>query len=270
VSNTRREGSKKAIAARQRLGLADTERIEDLLAVVEEAAGVHVVVALLPEGGPDGIFTRERGEPFILVNSRPALVRQRFTLAHEFGHHELGHGDVVDERVNFGDQRPKEVAANAFAAEFLAPRPATEAWFAREGDPEPTLEILVMIAHHFRVSPQMMRYRLEDARKLRSRRQQDDLDRQIAGGEHLRIRHHLPLWIQPDSLARVPSEGIRVPLEMTANVLQAHLDGVIDVDRAAKRLRTTPSELQQELDQVEREVEDQPAEAEPIAGPTRS
>ena len=81
------------------------------------ATAGDVVLARLPEGGPAGASTRERDAQFILVNSRAPVVRRRFTLAHEYGHHCLGHGAAYDERIWWGASDPREAAANGFAGE---------------------------------------------------------------------------------------------------------------------------------------------------------
>ena len=61
-------------------------------------------------------------QPFIFLNGAQAVQRQRFTLAHELGHHRLGHAAVVDgvEQVEGGSDEPLEQQANAFAGEFLS------------------------------------------------------------------------------------------------------------------------------------------------------
>ena len=80
-----------------------------------------------------GYFLRA-SQPGILVTTERQLAVQRFTAAHELGHFILGHGRSLDEFVgetspldrHWGDQYGNsdiypEVAAEAFAAEFLAP-----------------------------------------------------------------------------------------------------------------------------------------------------
>ena len=61
--------------------------------------------------------------PGIIVNSQHPLTLQRYTAAHEYGHHALGHDASADDESGFtGDrQNLQEVAAQAFAGEFLMP-----------------------------------------------------------------------------------------------------------------------------------------------------
>lgn len=70
--------------------------------------------------------------PGILVTTRRPLTVQRFTAAHEIGHHRMGHQPSLDDkgilrRVLGGISGPagspmQEVEANAFAASFLMPQ----------------------------------------------------------------------------------------------------------------------------------------------------
>lgn len=79
-----------------------------------------------------GLLVRSGGAAIIGVNSTQNRVRQRFTIAHEFGHYLLHEGLTNhidrDYRVNFrSDESSKatnvdEIEANFFAASILMPR----------------------------------------------------------------------------------------------------------------------------------------------------
>ncbi len=65
----------------------------------------------------------------IMVTTKRRLPIQRFTAAHELGHHHLGHGDSYDDEGQISLARSKneicplqEIEAEAFAAEFLLPK----------------------------------------------------------------------------------------------------------------------------------------------------
>ncbi|MEP1930127.1 MAG: ImmA/IrrE family metallo-endopeptidase, partial [Roseibium sp.] len=65
----------------------------------------------------------------IMVTTERSLHIQRFTAAHELGHAVLDHSGSVDQEINYratlepaGGQDLQEVAADAFAAEFMLPR----------------------------------------------------------------------------------------------------------------------------------------------------
>ena len=58
----------------------------------------------------------------ILLNSQHPVTTQRFTAAHEYGHHVLGHEASADQEVQmFRSQKLLEVETQAFAGEFLMP-----------------------------------------------------------------------------------------------------------------------------------------------------
>src|SRR5215210_1050256 len=115
-------GAKRARETRAALGLEQGAPV-DVLEVAEQRAGVPVVVARLPDAVA-GCCWRDGERTLLWVNGAQPLVRQRFTLAHELGHLRCGHdGMPVDSvAVVGGDTHdPREVQANAFAAELLAP-----------------------------------------------------------------------------------------------------------------------------------------------------
>lgn len=150
-----------AIAARDKLGLGPVAPIADLVGAVE-LAGPDVYVLDMGHDGVAGAFHTERDRSFLFVNggaSHP-LVRRRFTLAHEFGHFSLGHGDQLDEKIQFDDNAPAvEVEANKFAAEFLVPKAAIDAW-AKERPSNPySFDHLTELACSYGVSALMMCFR---------------------------------------------------------------------------------------------------------------
>ena len=68
-----------------------------MLLAIEERGDANVVVLELPSGVA-GAYVGRPDCPLLFVNGHQALARQRFTLAHEFGHHRMGHSSVVDEQ----------------------------------------------------------------------------------------------------------------------------------------------------------------------------
>jgi Zn-dependent peptidase ImmA (M78 family) len=101
-------------------------------------------------GSLSGVCHWERNHWRITVNARHALVRQRFTIAHEFAH-------ILD--APFKRVVAPELAeelADYFAASFLMPkRLIKRAW--GEG-----LQDTVALARHFNVSVKAMRWRLDE------------------------------------------------------------------------------------------------------------
>lgn len=126
------------------------------------------------EGEVSGMLVQEQenGPPIIVVNSLNVPVRQRFTVAHELGHHLLhGSGVYVDRplAVTFRDPRsglaidPEEIAANQFAASILMPR----RWVIRDVDRVLERqrgisgeELIERLAKDYRVSRQAMEFRM--------------------------------------------------------------------------------------------------------------
>ena len=87
--------------------------------------GVSLALEDFGEDGGDGRYMTKSDRALIIVNSAKRIARQRFTAAHELGHHEMHrHGQpnllIVDDDI-FASKDPLEVAANAFAGSFLAP-----------------------------------------------------------------------------------------------------------------------------------------------------
>ncbi len=113
------------------------------------------------------------------VNGTHAPVRMRFTLAHELGHVRCGHdaGIAVDTYETLAGRTTdsREVQANAFAAELLAPAAGVRAMI----DGEPTLEDVVRIAARHGISAVAALYRLST---LRLTRRVDALRREIDEG----------------------------------------------------------------------------------------
>jgi Zn-dependent peptidase ImmA (M78 family) len=167
------EGENAALALRQRLGLGDDA--VDLEAV---AARREALVFQHAFGGdaPDGMYAFDGKAAVIVVNAAKPPQRQRFTLAHELGHHELhrvrGPTRIVDADVTSttgpdGAKDPDEVAANAFAAHLLLPRTVLEQALAGRRNRQVTAEALVELVRRFRVSWEMACWRLLNERFVR-------------------------------------------------------------------------------------------------------
>jgi Zn-dependent peptidase ImmA (M78 family) len=114
-----------AAEAHDRLEIDTEERIDVFAAI--ERIGLELVFR--PLCGLSGLYVPapRRAESGILVSANHPLARQRYTAAHELGHHWLGHDanlDLETERLARDAGAPlglEEVAAEAFAAWFLMP-----------------------------------------------------------------------------------------------------------------------------------------------------
>jgi Zn-dependent peptidase ImmA (M78 family) len=111
-----------------------TDKIRDILSKlniseppvpIEKVAELFAIKVFPYQGFPDnisGTITKQKNSVIIGVNSNHAVVRQRFTIAHELGHFLLGHelGEKIIDDV-FDRPTDKEKEANEFAAELLMP-----------------------------------------------------------------------------------------------------------------------------------------------------
>lgn len=154
--DARRAGSLEAQRARARLGLLDARRV-DVFSVIE---GLGVWLMFQPLDRLYGFYRRMGNVAGIAVNAHHPASLQRYTAAHELGHHLLGHGFSLDEvhaidgAAGVEESRDfdealaarsprlvgntlEEAAAQSFAATFLMPiqavnRALVEAGFDRD------------------------------------------------------------------------------------------------------------------------------------------
>ncbi len=191
---------KRARELRGELGLGERGPIADLFLTVRDIVGLEVVVVAMDEGCAGAYVPHALG-PVVFVNIDHAPVRQRFTLAHELGHHHLHEGGEVDQVADLGNVTdPREGEANFFAAEFLAPRPALEAFVARERSHG--LERIVRLGCEFGLSAPAALYRLSTWGLLTAKEPIDRLKKEIDDGMHLELRDHLSLADLDDTLGR--------------------------------------------------------------------
>ena len=230
-------GEREANSARRDLGIGLESPTPDLLRLLEDEAGLHVFVVSLPEDGIDGAYQLDRGEPFVLINQEKHPVRKRFTLAHEFGHHRMGHGAQLDSKIDLRDRRRTEAEANRFAGAFLMPRPAIDDWFARRNDPDFSLETLVRLAVTFNVSAYVARYRLAAVKRLTSPTLMARFDKALSSGEHYELTRQLGLLRATDSIEAEGSRGGYVPASMQAGIGDLVRRGLLSEDAAKARLR---------------------------------
>lgn len=118
-----------AEARRQAALLLDKHNVSELPIPVEaiaEAEGLRIVRCRLEIDGQqlDGLLHEDRIE----VNEGQALVRQRFTIAHELGHKILHGGRAVDETA--------EREADTFAGALLLPAGFLKREFKKNSDPQ--------------------------------------------------------------------------------------------------------------------------------------
>jgi Zn-dependent peptidase ImmA (M78 family) len=238
---------KRAREAREELGVAPEDPLPDVLRCVE-AAGVGVAILDLGEGLA-GAYLRPNGTPIAFVNGRDSPQRQRFTLAHEFGHHRLGHGRVVDEPRALGDFTgdPDEVQANYFAAAFLVPLPAAQAWVDEHETPPYSLDTVVRCAAAFGVSAQAACIALEHAGAL-PEALCPRLREEIGEGLHLGLAAHLGVAWPDDEIAAARDRLPRLPAGLRRNPLGDLLSGTITVEDLARQIDRDVASVRAALD----------------------
>jgi Zn-dependent peptidase ImmA (M78 family) len=229
---------------RTRLGLDEVSPVADLLAALDRDGGVHVALYQLGEDGLAGMYQARDGVPVILVNSSVHPVRARFTLAHEYGHHCLGHEAALDQVIDPWSRDDREADANRFAAELLLPAAGLEQWLrAHTGRSAPDLETLVRLAHHYAVSCEVALHRLSRMRRVRGIVERR-LRARVEAGEHRDLAWRLGLPDLDDTLARERRLRVRMPAPTRRTVLRALERGLIDAETAAERLHVDRLEIQ--------------------------
>ena len=224
-------GERAADEARQALGLGLDAPIS-VLDAVEDLAGVPVCVQEFAEDVA-GLYYRRGERPYLFVNGAHPVVRQRFTLAHEFGHYHMGHSPRVESTAGMRVSKdPQEVEANYFAGAFLAPRQALRNWSERH--PElPNLELAVRVGAFFAISTEASRIRLELAGVIGTAEGRQ-VQQQIAAGEHRGVFTALGLTPAADALSRLARDVQsgqktlpRLPLALVRGAREANAQGLL-------------------------------------------
>ena len=161
----------------ERLGMAAKLPID--VKLIARNLGLKVIEANLGPG-VSGLLISNGKAAQICVHEDDASVRQRFTIAHEIGHHALGHqlesGEhvLVDKGYYISERGPrashgvdsKEIEANQFAGSLLMPLRLIREKVAELGG-SPLLDSDVTeLAQAFGVSEQAMTIRLGGLRLL--------------------------------------------------------------------------------------------------------
>jgi len=238
-------GIRAARTARADLGLALDDPLDDVLLAVERL-GPPVAVLDLPEGIAGAYLCRPAGR-VIFVNRAHAVQRQRFTLAHELGHHRLDHPADVDRPQDLADfsHDPVEVQANWFAAEFLMAMGAARRWAAANLEHLATLEDVVRFACAFGVSAKAACIRLQNAACIPDQRRCEKLHAEIDAGEHLGVAERLGLRFPHDTLAAVEEDAPRLPPGLADGALARYAAGDVDERAIAATVGRSPAEIRE-------------------------
>lgn len=80
----------------------------------------------------EGMYSK--GSPStIIITSRRPRGRQAFTCGHEVGHHIFGHGDRLDEIIDWGSDVEEEFLVNCFSGHLIMPKSVVSSCFTVRG-----------------------------------------------------------------------------------------------------------------------------------------
>lgn len=152
------QASQGANDLRQFIGYQDNHLLDNLYDDLRKT-GVHIFRFKLSNSNISGLFINH---PFagkcILVNYSEDLYRQNFTLVHEYAHAIFDTDKEFNLSFHKDNRDPKEVRANYFAANFLAPTNAIKKLNISQWNPE----ILIKVADQLQVNTITLLYRLKN------------------------------------------------------------------------------------------------------------
>ena len=122
----RREAQVRALRTRKELGIA-MDRPVDVYAAIRR---MRLWLLFEPLDGLFGMYQRYDAAAGVVISVKVHPALQRYTAAHELGHHVMGHRLGIDPERNitrWTSLGPQELAAQMFAAEFLMPLAAVNA-----------------------------------------------------------------------------------------------------------------------------------------------
>ena len=200
----------------------DDGPLPDIVPLLEDGYGAQIVVARVGTAADRPALDRPvaaaftvTGVPFIFVNAARPVVLQRFALAHAFAHRVLGHGDVIDARVEWSRNIPPEAAANDFAEELLAPVRAVQRWYDhRPSSRSTSFEDLLDLGNAFGISAWAALYRSRAAGRLHGK--QFHTSRGSCSGTSGRCCRVRPTWVvsaTPSPTSRRTRPSRRGPME---------------------------------------------------------
>lgn len=209
--------TRRAATLRGRLGYGPA----DALCPFDVAARLKVDVWFQESPRMEGLYVPGRPSRIVVSSLRPPG-RQRYTTAHELGHHDYGHGASLDAELN--DNTREEFLANRFARALLMPKLAVANAYQRRGwSPlQTTAEQAFVVAQDLGVGFTTLLDNMSQTLRLLSRADADRLRKTrlpkiravLAGRE---VEHDLfpvdnkwgtrPLDVQVGDLVSLPVQG---------------------------------------------------------------
>jgi Zn-dependent peptidase ImmA (M78 family) len=206
--------------------------------------GCNVARHPFGEGRGDGLYRwdEKTRQGLVVVNASERPAKQRFTAAHELGHHEMhrfSSGDVefADRDVYAKGGDPVEQAANAFAGYLLAPDEALRRELGDKRQKDLTPLDVVELMRKFGLSYESTVYRLNNAGVISATSRDRLLDEGRGQIERLVAE------IGYDEDASLPA-GEDYEKLVAARALALYRDAAISAAVLAEALNITPEEAQ--------------------------
>jgi Zn-dependent peptidase ImmA (M78 family) len=235
-------GARAAAELRLELNLG-IEPIADLWTLIKQR-GVDLAFHDFGADGPDGLYHWSGTAATVTINKAKQRLRQRFTAAHELGHHELhrpreGGELIVADKDIFARHEEQAVAdreqeANAFAGSLLAPDPAIRRYVSKPGAQLQPIDVMEL-TRTFGVSYLAMVYRLHNSGTILA----GDRDRLLRDGQGQYGQLARQIGFNEQLAFPLPT-GLPQDYELTA--MQIFIDGGIDENRLAELLKTSPED----------------------------
>jgi Zn-dependent peptidase ImmA (M78 family) len=245
------EAKNKAAEIRHKMSLG-FEAVAEIFHLIEEY-GLPVARRDMKEDGPDGIYANNGEIAVAVINTARLRVRQRFTAAHEFGHHlfDSSTGLQVDENV-FQPQNIKDKRANAFAANFLMPEDGIRNILSRgRRRLQVTPNDIVHLCHHFGVSHEAIIYQVQNIGLITASERDKFLDMNVNGTlkaiEWKSGYLSKTKWERQES-QRLPTQ--QLPIDYVKRAISSYVFGKVSLSRLAELLewhdvKTLKTELEE-------------------------
>jgi len=217
------------------------EPLKDLWGLVRGIDDAALAFHGFGRDGPDGVYHWNGTRGLIVVNrDKLPIARQRFTAAHELGHHLLHREGKASLVIPEGDlQAPSkgkhriEKEADAFAGYLLAPTQAMARAFSGKPSSQVSAEDIADLMHEFGTTFQMTVYRLHNSGRIKA----SDRDRILADGNG---RVNAILSAKGFDREEFPSGFL--PPDYMLKAVGMYEGGAIELPALARLLRTDETE----------------------------
>jgi Zn-dependent peptidase ImmA (M78 family) len=211
-------------------------------------AGVDLALHDFGRDGGDGLYYWDGEAGLVVINTgTPWRLRQRFTGAHELGHHVMHRPDsapfVHADRDIFEGTDEFEEEANAFASHLLAPAPGLERVLREWDVDEVTPNVVALLMQEFGVSYDTTVYRLHNSQLINAATR-DRLKR-----EGLNNVRRLTREIGFVENVAYPLPQSPLPDWFEAETMQVFADGGLTEARLAELLRLSVDEAVRRVDE---------------------